>query len=75
MLVFSRDRRKTEVNRCYRGLGFGHTVSDFGGPGRSRYFWRYGSETTQQRPVQGSLSANFAPQESKSSEMIIFREL
>ena len=42
--VSCRVRRKMEVNRCYRSLGFGHMAANCRGPDRSRSCWRYGEE-------------------------------
>ena len=38
--VSCRVRRKKEVNRCFRCLGFGHIAADCRGPDRSRCCWR-----------------------------------
>ena len=40
--VSCRVRRKKEVNRCFRCLGFGHIAVDCRGPDRSRFCWRCG---------------------------------
>ena len=40
--VSCRVRRKKEVNRCFRCLGFGHIAADCQGPDRSRCCWRCG---------------------------------
>ena len=42
--VFSRVRRKTELNRCYRCLGFVHMATNCRGPDRSKCCWRCGEE-------------------------------
>ena len=42
--VSCRVRRKKELNRCYRCLGFGHIAADCRGPDRSRCCWRCGEE-------------------------------
>ena len=42
--VSCRVRRKTEVNRCFRCLGFGHIAADCREPDRSRCCWRCGEE-------------------------------
>ena len=42
--VSCRVRRKKKVNRCFRGLGFGHIAVDCRGPDRSRCCWRCGEE-------------------------------
>ena len=42
--VSCRVRRKKEVNRCFRCLGFGHIAADCRGPDRSRCCWRCGEE-------------------------------
>ena len=42
--VSCRVRRKKEVNRCFRFLGFGHIAAECRGPDRSRCCWRWGQE-------------------------------
>ena len=42
--VSCRVRRRKELNRCYRCLGFGHMAADCRGPDRSRCCWRCGEE-------------------------------
>ena len=42
--VSCRVRRKTEIKRCYRCLGFGHMAADCRGPDHSRSFWKCGEE-------------------------------
>ena len=42
--VSCRVRRKKELNRCYRCLGFGHIAANCRGPDRSRCCWRCGEE-------------------------------
>ena len=42
--VSCRVRRKTEVKRCYRCLGFAHMAADCRGPNRSRNCWKFGEE-------------------------------
>ena len=42
--VSCRVRRKTEINRCYRCLGFGHMAVNCREPDRSRCCWRCGEE-------------------------------
>ena len=42
--VSCRVRRKKEVNRCFRCLGFGHIAADCRGLDRSRSCWRCGEE-------------------------------
>ena len=42
--VSCRVRRRKELNRCYRCLGFGHMAADCHGPDRSRCCWRCGEE-------------------------------
>ena len=42
--VSCRVRKKKEINRCYRCLGFGHIAVDCRGPDRSRCCWRCGEE-------------------------------
>ena len=42
--VSCRVRKKTEINRCYRCLGFEHMAADCRGPDRSRSCWRCGEE-------------------------------
>ena len=42
--VSCRVRRKKEVNRCFRCLGFGHIAADCRGPERSKSCWRCGEE-------------------------------
>ena len=36
--------QKTEINRCYRYLGFGHMAANCRGPDRSRCSWWCGEE-------------------------------
>ena len=42
--VSCRVRKKKEVNRCFRCLGFGHIAANCQGPDRSRCCWRCGEE-------------------------------
>ena len=42
--VYCRVRRKEEVNRCFRCLGFGHIAADCRGPDRSRCCWKSGEK-------------------------------
>ena len=42
--VFCKMRRKKEVIRCFRCLGFGHIAADCCGPDRSRSCWSCGEE-------------------------------
>ena len=38
--ISCRVRKRTEISRCYRCLGFGHMAADCRGPDRSRSCWR-----------------------------------
>ena len=42
--VCCRDRRKKEMNQCFRCLGFDHIAVNCRGPDRSRCCWRCGEE-------------------------------
>ena len=58
--VSCRVRRKTDVKRCYRCLGFGHMAADCRGPDRSRSCWKCGEEGYTARTCLGE-AANRSP--------------
>ena len=67
--VFCRVRRKKEVNRCFRCLGFGHIAVDCRGPDRSRCCWRCSEKSMLRVPPPGSRGTTSVPQERKSPGM------
>ena len=64
--VSCRVRRKKEVNRCFRCLGFGHIAAGCRGTDCSWCCCRCGEEGQLRVPAPGSRGASSVPQERKS---------